>query len=174
MCQEFSSVSALELLVRANITVKSSIKHLVLRDAAAQVLSRAHVCLQNPLKQNDDISSLSVSSSLQVPVMIYPEPGLADQYLIPWWIILIAVLAGILLLTLLVCILWKVTHTHAHAHTHSGYIHVTAFIVNTYTFSSHPEYLPFNLIFFRTITVEVCTSHPCHVTGHLIFSYHIP
>ncbi|XP_051271454.1 integrin alpha-7 isoform X1 [Dicentrarchus labrax] len=76
--EEFPAVSALELLVRANITVKSSIKHLVLKDAAAQV-----------------------------PVMIYPEPGLADQYWIPWWIILIAVLAGILLLTLLVCILWK-------------------------------------------------------------------
>uniref|UniRef100_A0A4W6DYA2 Integrin subunit alpha 7 n=1 Tax=Lates calcarifer TaxID=8187 RepID=A0A4W6DYA2_LATCA len=74
--EEFQAVSALELLVRANITVKSSIKHLVLKDAA-------------------------------VPVMIYPEPGLADQYWIPWWIILIAVLAGILLLTLLVCILWK-------------------------------------------------------------------
>lgn len=43
--------------------------------------------------------------------MIYPEPGMADQYRIPWWIILIAVLAGILLLTLLVCLLWKVTHT---------------------------------------------------------------
>ncbi|KAM4588465.1 integrin alpha-7 isoform 2-T2 [Odontesthes bonariensis] len=76
--EEFSSVSALELLVRANITVKSSIKHLVLREAAAQI-----------------------------PVMIYPELGLADQYWIPWWIILIAILAGILLLTLLVCILWK-------------------------------------------------------------------
>uniref|UniRef100_A0A8D3BWM1 Integrin alpha-7 n=1 Tax=Scophthalmus maximus TaxID=52904 RepID=A0A8D3BWM1_SCOMX len=74
--EEFPAVSALELLVRANITVKSSIKHLVLRDAA-------------------------------VPVMIYPEPGLADQYRIPWWIILIAILAGILLLTLLVCLLWK-------------------------------------------------------------------
>uniref|UniRef100_A0A8C5B2X3 Integrin alpha-2 domain-containing protein n=1 Tax=Gadus morhua TaxID=8049 RepID=A0A8C5B2X3_GADMO len=46
-------------------------------------------------------------SDLQVPVMVYPEPGLADQYQIPWWIILIAVLAGILLLTLLVCLLWK-------------------------------------------------------------------
>lgn len=76
--EEFSTVSALELMVRANVTVKSSIKHLVLRDAAAQV-----------------------------PVMIYPEPGLTDQYRIPWWIILIAILAGILLLTLLVCLLWK-------------------------------------------------------------------
>uniref|UniRef100_A0A8C2WXQ8 Integrin subunit alpha 7 n=1 Tax=Cyclopterus lumpus TaxID=8103 RepID=A0A8C2WXQ8_CYCLU len=74
--EEFAAVSALELLVRANITVKSSIKHLLLKDAA-------------------------------VPVMIYPEPGLTDQYRIPWWIILIAVLAGMLLLTLLVCILWK-------------------------------------------------------------------
>ncbi|KAJ8259545.1 hypothetical protein GJAV_G00170680 [Gymnothorax javanicus] len=76
--EEFSSVSALELLVRANITVKSSIKHLVLKDAVAQV-----------------------------PVMIYPEHTLADQYWIPWWIILIAVLAGMLVLALLVCILWK-------------------------------------------------------------------
>ncbi|CAN9511815.1 unnamed protein product [Ophioblennius macclurei] len=76
--EEFSTVSALELLVRANITVKSSIKHLVLQDAAAEV-----------------------------PVMIYPEPGLTDQDWIPWWIIVIAALAGILLLTLLVCLLWK-------------------------------------------------------------------
>ncbi|XP_023651158.1 integrin alpha-7 isoform X1 [Paramormyrops kingsleyae] len=76
--EEFPSVSALELLVRANITVKSSIKHLVLRDAASQVL-----------------------------VLVYPEHGHADQYWIPWWIILIAVLAGILVLALLVCILWK-------------------------------------------------------------------
>ncbi|XP_030632438.1 integrin alpha-7 isoform X2 [Chanos chanos] len=76
--EDFSTVSALELMVRANITVKSSIKHLVLRDA-----------------------------STQVPVMIYPEHSLSDQYLIPWWIILVAVLAGILVLALLVCILWK-------------------------------------------------------------------
>lgn len=46
--------------------------------------------------------------------MIYPEPGLADQYWIPWWIILIAVLTGILLLTLLVYILWKVMQICAH------------------------------------------------------------
>ncbi|XP_045078744.1 integrin alpha-7-like isoform X3 [Coregonus clupeaformis] len=76
--EEFPSVSALELLVRANITVKSSIKHLVLRDSAAQV-----------------------------PVMIYPEIGLTAQYWIPWWWILTAILAGILVLALLVCILWK-------------------------------------------------------------------
>uniref|UniRef100_A0A8C2ET04 Integrin subunit alpha 7 n=1 Tax=Cyprinus carpio TaxID=7962 RepID=A0A8C2ET04_CYPCA len=79
--EEFSSVSAVELLVRANITIKSNIKHLVLNDA--------------------------------VSVMIYPEHGLSDQHSIPWWIILIAVLAGIIVLALLVCLLWKVS-VHLH------------------------------------------------------------
>ncbi|KAK9966085.1 hypothetical protein ABG768_003215 [Culter alburnus] len=76
--EEFSSVSAVELLVRANITIKSDIRHLVLKDAATQV-----------------------------SVMIYPEIGLSDQHGIPWWIILIAVLAGVIVLALLVCVLWK-------------------------------------------------------------------
>ncbi|XP_073772259.1 integrin alpha-7 isoform X2 [Danio rerio] len=76
--EEFPSVSAVELLVRANISIRSSIRHLVLKD-----------------------------SSTQVSVMIYPEIGLSDQYGVPWWIILIAVLAGVLVLALLVCLLWK-------------------------------------------------------------------
>ncbi|XP_048110159.1 integrin alpha-7 isoform X1 [Alosa alosa] len=76
--EEFPSVSALELLVRANISVKSTLKHLVLRDTTAQI-----------------------------PVMIYPEHSLLDQYTIPWWIILIAILAGIFVLALLVWLLWK-------------------------------------------------------------------
>lgn len=53
--------------------------------------------------------------NLQIPVMIYPEPGLADQDLIPWWIIPIAALAGMLLLTLLVLLLWAVNHTLYYA-----------------------------------------------------------
>ncbi|CAM4733226.1 unnamed protein product [Leuciscus chuanchicus] len=81
--EEFSSVSAVELLVRANITIKSDIRHLVLKDAATQV-----------------------------SVMIYPEHGLADQHSIPWWIILIAVLAGVIVLALLVCVLWKCGFFH--------------------------------------------------------------
>uniref|UniRef100_A0A673Z2F3 Integrin subunit alpha 7 n=1 Tax=Salmo trutta TaxID=8032 RepID=A0A673Z2F3_SALTR len=42
-----------------------------------------------------------------IPVMIYPEVGLTAQYWIPWWWILIAILVGILVLSLMVCILWK-------------------------------------------------------------------
>uniref|UniRef100_A0A8C1X441 Integrin subunit alpha 7 n=1 Tax=Cyprinus carpio TaxID=7962 RepID=A0A8C1X441_CYPCA len=79
--EEFSSVSAVELLVRANITIKSNIKHLVLNDAATQVR-------QHTLTVNHTFSHL-------------------NQHSIPWWIILIAVLAGIIVLALLVCLLWK-------------------------------------------------------------------
>lgn len=49
--QEFPLVSALELLVRANITVKSTIKHLVLKNAAAQVISK----IVYPLKKCEEI-----------------------------------------------------------------------------------------------------------------------
>uniref|UniRef100_A0A8C1ZER9 Integrin subunit alpha 7 n=1 Tax=Cyprinus carpio TaxID=7962 RepID=A0A8C1ZER9_CYPCA len=73
--EEFSSVSAVELLVRANITIKSNIKHLVLNDAHVHVSVFIFVCVCS----------------------------------IPWWIILIAVLAGIIVLALLVCLLWKVS-----------------------------------------------------------------
>uniref|UniRef100_A0A8B9HP15 Integrin alpha-2 domain-containing protein n=1 Tax=Astyanax mexicanus TaxID=7994 RepID=A0A8B9HP15_ASTMX len=62
--------------------------------------------------------------SPQVPVMIYPEHGLSDQYWIPWWIILIAILAGVLVLALLVCILWKCgffKRTERHPHFETEY-----------------------------------------------------
>lgn len=39
--QEYSAVKSLEVIVRANITVKSSIKNLVLRDASTVVSCRA-------------------------------------------------------------------------------------------------------------------------------------
>ncbi|XP_069509821.1 integrin alpha-7 isoform X1 [Ambystoma mexicanum] len=76
--EEYSTVSSMELIVRANITVKSSIKNLVLKDATAQI-----------------------------PIMIYSDPSTAEFAGVPWWIILVAVLAGILVLALLVLILWK-------------------------------------------------------------------
>ncbi|MEE6471377.1 hypothetical protein FKM82_009257 [Ascaphus truei] len=78
LLEEYPSISSLEVIIRANITVKSTIKNLVLRDATTQVA-----------------------------VMLYSDLGVAVLGGIPWWIILIAVLAGILLLALLVLILWK-------------------------------------------------------------------
>lgn len=72
-------MKSLEVTVRANITVKSSIKNLVLRDA-----------------------------STVIPVMVYLDPVAVVAEGVPWWVILLAVLAGLLVLALLVLLMWKV------------------------------------------------------------------
>ncbi|NWS47656.1 ITA7 protein, partial [Probosciger aterrimus] len=77
--EEFLAVTSVELIVRASVSVTSSIKNLVLRDA-----------------------------SVQIPISIYLDPGAAVAGGVPWWVILLAVLAGVLLLALLVAGLWKV------------------------------------------------------------------
>ncbi|XP_068266112.1 integrin alpha-7 isoform X2 [Nyctibius grandis] len=76
--EEFLAVTSVELIVRASVSVTSSIKNLVLKDA-----------------------------STQIPVSIYLDPGAAVAGGVPWWVILLAVLAGVLVLALLVFILWK-------------------------------------------------------------------
>nr|XP_034491676.1 integrin alpha-7 isoform X4 [Marmota flaviventris] len=76
--EEYSAVKSLEVIVRANITVKSSIKNLLLRDA-----------------------------STVIPVMVYLDPMAVVAEGVPWWVILLAVLAGLLVLALLVLLLWK-------------------------------------------------------------------
>uniref|UniRef100_A0A8C0XHC7 Integrin alpha-7 n=1 Tax=Castor canadensis TaxID=51338 RepID=A0A8C0XHC7_CASCN len=76
--EEYSAVKSLEVIVRANITVKSYIKNLLLRDA-----------------------------STVIPVMVYLDPMAVVAEGVPWWVILLAVLAGLLVLALLVLLLWK-------------------------------------------------------------------
>ncbi|MEJ1277351.1 integrin alpha 6 [Cricetulus griseus] len=76
--EEYIAVKSLEVIVRANITVKSSIKNLLLRDA-----------------------------STTIPVMVYLDPMAVVAEGVPWWVILLAVLAGLLVLALLVLLLWK-------------------------------------------------------------------
>ncbi|XP_073644644.1 integrin alpha-7 isoform X4 [Tursiops truncatus] len=75
---EYSAVKSLEVIVQANITVKSSIKNLLLRDA-----------------------------STVIPVMVYLDPVAVVAEGVPWWAILLAVLAGLLVLALLVLLMWK-------------------------------------------------------------------
>uniref|UniRef100_A0A8C0Q4V4 Integrin alpha-7 n=3 Tax=Canis lupus familiaris TaxID=9615 RepID=A0A8C0Q4V4_CANLF len=81
--EEYSAVKSLEVTVRANITVKSSIKNLVLRDA-----------------------------STVIPVMVYLDPVAVVAEGVPWWVILLAVLAGLLVLALLVLLMWKCGFFH--------------------------------------------------------------
>ncbi|XP_051630826.1 integrin alpha-7 isoform X2 [Manacus candei] len=76
--EEFLDVSSLELIVRAEVSVTSPSKNLVLKDAATQML-----------------------------VSIHLDPGVAVAG-VPWWVVPLAVLLGILLLALLVLGLWKV------------------------------------------------------------------
>ncbi|XP_074989855.1 integrin alpha-7 isoform X3 [Calonectris borealis] len=76
--EEYLAVTSVELIVRASVSVTSSIKNLVLKDA-----------------------------STQIPVSIYLDPGAAVAGGVPWWVVLLAVLAGVLVLALLVFILWK-------------------------------------------------------------------
>lgn len=42
-------------------------------------------------------------------VTVSPESTVAQHSGVPWWIILVAVLAGVLILALLVYLLWKVS-----------------------------------------------------------------
>lgn len=42
---------------------------------------------------------------------VFPSKTAAQHSGVPWWIILVAILAGILMLALLVLLLWKVSDT---------------------------------------------------------------
>ncbi|XP_051865617.1 integrin alpha-6-like isoform X2 [Pristis pectinata] len=76
--EEYASLSEIHVIIRADISVKSSIRNLKVEKAAAQVT-----------------------------LPVYPEKASAAYGETPWLIILIAVLAGILVLALLVLLLWK-------------------------------------------------------------------
>uniref|UniRef100_A0A2K6UFC5 Integrin subunit alpha 7 n=1 Tax=Saimiri boliviensis boliviensis TaxID=39432 RepID=A0A2K6UFC5_SAIBB len=82
--EEYSAVKSLEVIVRANITVKSSIKNLMLRDA-----------------------------STVIPVMVYLDPVAVVAEGVPWWVILLAVLAGLLVLALLMGFFKRAKHPEA-------------------------------------------------------------
>ncbi|XP_051819302.1 integrin alpha-7 isoform X4 [Antechinus flavipes] len=81
--EEYTDVKSLDIIVRANITVKSSIQNLLLRNSHTEIL---------------------------VPVYLDPMAVVAGG--VPWWVILLAVLAGILVLALLVLLMWKCGFFH--------------------------------------------------------------
>lgn len=95
----------MELIVRASVTVKSSVRNLVLKDAATQVPPCPLLALRDP----PSCPLTPVLPPPQIPVTIYLDPSVAGARAVAWWIILLAVLAGILLLALLVAVLWKVS-----------------------------------------------------------------
>uniref|UniRef100_A0A2K6FV60 Integrin alpha-6 n=1 Tax=Propithecus coquereli TaxID=379532 RepID=A0A2K6FV60_PROCO len=76
--EEYSKLNYLDILVRASIDVTAAAENIKLPNAGTQVR-----------------------------VTVFPSKTVAQYSGIPWWIILVAILAGILMLALLVFLLWK-------------------------------------------------------------------
>uniref|UniRef100_A0A8C3UCY8 Integrin subunit alpha 6 n=1 Tax=Catharus ustulatus TaxID=91951 RepID=A0A8C3UCY8_CATUS len=76
--EEYSKMNYLDILVRASISVPVAAKNVKLTNEVAQVR-----------------------------VTVFPEKPVALYTGVPWWIIAVAILAGILMLALLVFLLWK-------------------------------------------------------------------
>ncbi|XP_056144982.1 integrin alpha-6 isoform X2 [Lampris incognitus] len=76
--ENYASFKSLDVIVKASLRLDTLAKNMILRKAETQVT-----------------------------VTVYPEKTVAQYGGVPWWIILVAVLAGILVLALLVFLLWK-------------------------------------------------------------------
>ncbi|XP_033842646.1 integrin alpha-6 isoform X1 [Periophthalmus magnuspinnatus] len=76
--EDYISSTPLDIIVKASLVLHTSAKNTVLR-----------------------------TPDSNVTVTVYPETTIVPYGGVPWWIILVAVLAGILILALLVFLLWK-------------------------------------------------------------------
>ncbi|XP_078723243.1 integrin alpha-6-like isoform X2 [Lampetra fluviatilis] len=85
--EEYSHLDQLEIITRATVGILSQSPNIVMKDARPD--------------------------GYPVRLTVFPEKTSPLYHSIPWWIILLAVLAGVLVLALLVFLLWKVTATSA-------------------------------------------------------------
>ncbi|KAI7809076.1 putative integrin alpha-6, partial [Triplophysa rosa] len=76
--EDYSNYNYIEIMVKASISLDVSATNIVMKNPATQV-----------------------------KLTVFPETTVAPFGGVPWWIILVAVLAGILMLALLVLLLWK-------------------------------------------------------------------
>ncbi|KAL6100817.1 itga6 [Pungitius sinensis] len=76
--EDFSSTPNLHIVVKASLVLHTEAKNMILR-----------------------------TPHTDVTVAVSPEGAVAQHTGVPWWIILVAVLAGVLILALLVFLLWK-------------------------------------------------------------------
>ncbi|XP_008276936.1 integrin alpha-6 isoform X1 [Stegastes partitus] len=76
--EDYASFSTLDLVVKASLVLDTKSKNMILR-----------------------------TPDTTVTVTVSPDSAVAQHWGVPWWIILVAVLAGVLILALLVFLLWK-------------------------------------------------------------------
>ncbi|MFT7799541.1 integrin alpha-6-like [Arapaima gigas] len=76
--EEYSNLNYLDIIVKASLQIDNSMQNIFLENAESQVR-----------------------------VTVFPEKSVAKHSGMPWWIILVAILAGLLLLALLAFLLWK-------------------------------------------------------------------
>ncbi|KAG7464019.1 hypothetical protein MATL_G00182810 [Megalops atlanticus] len=76
--EDYAKMNYLDIIVKASLSLDASAKNMVLKNAETQVR-----------------------------VTVFPEKSVAQYSGVPWWVILVAILAGILMLALLVFLLWK-------------------------------------------------------------------
>ncbi|XP_077392830.1 integrin alpha-6 isoform X1 [Festucalex cinctus] len=76
--EDYTSLSSLDIIVRASLVLHTQATNMILR-----------------------------TPDTDVTLTVFPESAVAQYGGVPWWIIVVAVLAGILILSLLVCLLWK-------------------------------------------------------------------
>ncbi|XP_018540308.1 integrin alpha-6 isoform X1 [Lates calcarifer] len=76
--EDYASVSTLHIIVKATLVLNAAAENMIL-----------------------------TTPDTEVTVVVSPESTVAQYGGVPWWIILVAVLAGILILALLVYLLWK-------------------------------------------------------------------
>ncbi|XP_012691773.2 integrin alpha-6 [Clupea harengus] len=76
--EDYATFSYLDLIIKASLSLDGSAQNIILKNAETEV-----------------------------KVTVFPEKTVALYSGVPWWIILVAVLAGILMLALLVFLLWK-------------------------------------------------------------------
>ncbi|XP_049583420.1 integrin alpha-6 isoform X1 [Syngnathus scovelli] len=76
--EDYTSLSSLDIIVKASLVLHNRATNMILK-----------------------------TPDTEVTLMVFPESAVAQYGGVPWWIIVVAVLAGILILALLVCLLWK-------------------------------------------------------------------
>uniref|UniRef100_A0A672JKJ1 Integrin alpha-2 domain-containing protein n=1 Tax=Salarias fasciatus TaxID=181472 RepID=A0A672JKJ1_SALFA len=104
--KDYASVSTSLLVVKASIVLHTQAENIILKTPDTTVSGSA-AARDDGSRSALLLAQLFSSRTPQVTVSVSPDSEVAQYGGVPWWIILVAVLAGILILALLVFLLWK-------------------------------------------------------------------